>query len=48
MDFVEQEIPNKEIDIAEFLDNLLSFITKMEYSGYQSKKYQSNKIMRKR
>jgi hypothetical protein len=26
---------NKEIDMAEFLDNLLSFITKMEYSGYQ-------------
>jgi hypothetical protein len=27
----------KEIDMAEFLDNL-SFITKMEYSGYQDKK----------
>jgi hypothetical protein len=36
--------------MAEFLDNLLSFITKMEYSGYQrvKMKYQSNKIMRKR
>jgi hypothetical protein len=31
MDFVEQEDSfNKEIDMAEFLDNLLSFITKME------------------
>jgi hypothetical protein len=26
---------SKQIDMYEFLDNLLSFITKMEYSGYQ-------------
>jgi hypothetical protein len=35
MDFVEQEDSLIKKLIYEFLDNLLSFITKMEYSGYQ-------------